>query len=182
MRASAWILCVWPGLAALWLRGRWSGLGTAIAFGMLLNASLLAQFASRQPWHPSVLGSLWLAVAGVWCGGLWWAIRLLRQGAAEPARALEQDLFIQAQGEYLRGHWFEAEALLERLLRSFPDDVDGRLMLASIYRHTRRWDEASRQLDRLQRLERSSKWQLEIMQERKLLARLGTSAEASAAA
>lgn len=182
MRASAWLLTVWPGLAALWLRGRWSGLLAAVAFAAALNVSLLAQFASTQPLSLTVVLSLWLAVATSWAGGFWWSIRELRQSQAPPSAEAEQDLFIQAQNEYLKGHWFEAEAKLDRLLRSNPEDVDARLLLASLLRHTRRLREASRQLDRLQRQDQSAKWQLEILLERKLVTRLLDSADATAAA
>ena len=36
--------------------------------------------------------------------------------------------FCEAQTEYLKGHWFEAETLLARLLSQRPDDVEGRLL------------------------------------------------------
>ena len=39
-------------------------------------------------------------------------------------------------GEYLRGAWFEAETLFGRLVAQDQRDVDARLMLASLLRHT----------------------------------------------
>jgi cytochrome c-type biogenesis protein CcmH/NrfG len=50
-------------------------------------------------------------------------------------------------------------------------------MLATLYRHTRRYDEAAKQLDRLDRLDEAVKWRWEIERERELLKRkaaLGT--------
>jgi cytochrome c-type biogenesis protein CcmH/NrfG len=72
-------------------------------------------------------------------------------------------------GEYLKGAWFEAESLLGKLVAQDHRDVDARLMLASLLRHTRRPLEARRQLDELQRLEKAEKWQVEIERERQLL-------------
>ncbi|HOM17750.1 MAG TPA: hypothetical protein PK777_02195 [Thermoguttaceae bacterium] len=51
-------------------------------------------------------------------------------------------------------------------MRENPRDVEARLMIATLFRHTRRWEEASRQLDQLERLEASRAWTLEIHRER----------------
>ena len=90
----------------------------------------------------------------------------------DPPRVDDRGLFIQAQAEYLKGHWFEAETLLRRILRHCSRDADALLMLATLYRRTKRWDEARRQLDRLDRLDGSRKWRLEIAQERERLRKL----------
>ena len=45
--------------------------------------------------------------------------------------------------EYLRGNWLEAESLLQRLIRESARDFDVHLLLATLYRRTRRYDEAS---------------------------------------
>jgi len=70
---------------------------------------------------------------------------------------------------YLQGQWFEAEKSLVQLLRQNPRDVEARLMIATLFRRTRRWDEALRQLDQLERLEASQAWALEIQRERALI-------------
>ena len=85
--------------------------------------------------------------------------------AAGPA-----DPFGKAAEQYLKGNWFETECILAGLLRRDPRDVDAGLMLATLYRHTRRLDEAAERLDQLERLDEGVKWALEINRERRWLA------------
>jgi cytochrome c-type biogenesis protein CcmH/NrfG len=70
----------------------------------------------------------------------------------------------------LRGNWFETECVLAGLLRRDLRDVDARMMLATLYRHTGRIDEAVEELDRLERIDEAAKWALEIARERRWLA------------
>jgi thioredoxin-like negative regulator of GroEL len=92
-----------------------------------------------------------------------------------------EDLFPVALDHYLKGNWFEAEQVLGGLLQANPRDVDASLMLATLYRHTHRYDEAQGQLERLTRYEGAEKWRLEITRERELLgqARNDSAAEPS---
>jgi len=48
-------------------------------------------------------------------------------------------------------------------------------MLATLYRRTKRYEEATKQLDRLDRLDEAYKWRSEIAQERDTLKRLAAS-------
>ena len=75
----------------------------------------------------------------------------------------DRGLFIDAQGEYLRGHWFEAESLLVGCLGVEPRDDAARLLLASVYRRAGDLEKATEQLD-LVRDHRA--WQWELRQER----------------
>ena len=180
MRATAWITCIWPGLTRLWLRGHWSGLAAAVGFSLLLNGALAAQFVSTHLLPPTWLWVLWGGVLAAWCVGVWRSAKhLLQLARQQPAKA-EEDLFLRAQDEYLRGHWFEAESSLERLLRRCPEDPDAHLMLAGLYRHTRRFAEAERQLKRMQQLDGAGKWQLEIVTELELIERQSRQASADA--
>jgi single-stranded DNA-specific DHH superfamily exonuclease len=70
----------------------------------------------------------------------------------------------------LKGNWFEAECVLVGLLRCDPRDVDAGLMLATLFRHTGRLDEAARQLDSVERFDEAAKWIVEIDRERQWLA------------
>ena len=65
----------------------------------------------------------------------------------------------------MKRNWFHTESLLRRLLRKEPRDVEARLLLATLYRHTRRSREARRELRRLERMEHAETWQMEIQQE-----------------
>jgi cytochrome c-type biogenesis protein CcmH/NrfG len=70
--------------------------------------------------------------------------------------------FQSAQHEYLRGHWIECETRLLRLLGAHPQDVEARLLLASVRRRTDRWKEARQALQELKRDEAAGRWKLEM--------------------
>ena len=80
-------------------------------------------------------------------------VGLAARGATVTEEAASTEvLFREALSEYLQGSWFEAETILGRLLHLYPRDVEARLLLATLLRHTRRYQEALDQLDRLERL------------------------------
>ena len=81
-----------------------------------------------------------------------------------------KDLFRQSLDHYLQGNWFEAQRALGCLLRKNRRDVEARLMLATLLRHTGRPEEAARQLEVLVRLDEARKWELEIRHEWNMLA------------
>ena len=163
--------CLWPGLARIWWRGEASSLVPAALFGLALNYLLLASFlwSELAPLH--LLRWAWCGVGAFWILGIWQALSFLPQleGSGSPA---SRELFLQAQAEYLQAHWFEAELLLERALKIDARDVEARLLLATMYRHTRRLEQAETELQRLERLERAEMWRLEIEGERRALDRL----------
>ena len=111
---------------------------------------------------------LW-AVAAIWS-----AIWLRPTGRRTASSDSQADAFVEALDHYLKGDYYQAEQILEGLLRRNLRDVDARLMLATLLRHTGRLDEAARQLDTLARFEDAGKWELEIRQERELLAEART--------
>ena len=134
--------CFWPGLPRLWCRGEWSSLAAAVAFGAALNLVLVSSFVWPELLPSSLVLAGWLLVLAACCHfGDASRIAVLPELLCT-ARVDDRGLFIRAQGEYLQGHWFEAEASLQQLLRRSPRDVDAGLMLATLYRHTRRYDEA----------------------------------------
>ena len=172
MRSALWILCLWPGLPRLWLRGDWLGLLAAAAFALVVNATLLSTFVWLE-WLPAAWSwAAWSITVGSWTVSAVWAYRRLPALLEPPNDESVGDLFAQAQSEYLQGDWYRAETLLGRLIRQNADDVDARLMLATLYRHTRRIGEARNQLRRIQRFEWSAKWNEEIRREWKRLERL----------
>lgn len=174
MHSSPYIICLWPGLPRLWIRGDWAALAIAVAFGAALNLVLVSSFVWPEllPRSFNLIG--WLVLGTVWLASVFQACRSLPH-LREPPRVDDRGLFIQAQAEYLKGHWFEAETLLRQLLRYCSRDVDALLMLATLYRRTQRYDEAAKQLDRLDRLDEARKWRWEIAQERGTLKRLAAS-------
>jgi len=78
-------------------------------------------------------------------------------------------LFIQAQSEYLRGHWEEATGLLVRQIRKNPRDVEARLLLATLFRHTREYEKAKVELANAQKFDEAIEWRIEIDREFELL-------------
>lgn len=169
MRASPVVMCCWPGLPRLWLRGDWLALGIALAFGVALNL-LLASTVVRPDWLPEIVPVVgWFALGGGWLACVVRAHRNLPQLRQPVSAADNRGLFLQAQGEYLQGHWYEAELLLLQLLRQSLRDVDARLMLATLYRRARRYEEAGEELSQLEKLDGAEKWQWEMVAERQLL-------------
>jgi hypothetical protein len=172
------LLCSWPGLPGLWHRGYFSSLLIAVGFSILLNLALVSSFL----W-PRCLGEAfpvvaWPTVLILWMAAAFVAVRtfpaLLSVGnTAHEATTTEAEhadtLFIEAQREYLRGHWQAAESLLERGLTRSPRDAESRLLLATLLRHTRRLDEAADQLDTMQKFDTAIAWTTEIQRERELL-------------
>ncbi len=167
---TSMLTCCWPGLARLWLRGEWTGLLWAVVFAVGLNFVLVANFIWPELLSTHVLAAAWLAVGIGWCVSVWRTYRQwpeLTGSVVDHAEA--DDLFRQAQSQYLRGHWLEAETILVRLIRINPRDIEARLMLATLYRHSRQPQDAQQQLDILQRTEGAEPWAFEIAQERQLL-------------
>lgn len=95
--------------------------------------------------------------------------------AASPQRAKSfgaTKLLSAAQAEYLKGHWFEAEASLKKILARNPRDIEARLLWVGVLRRSKRADAAKRQLKILSRLEGADGWALEIRDERRRVAQL----------
>ena len=166
MRNGPLILSAWPGLATLWQRGKWSGLLVATTFTLLLNLALIATFVRPSFLSRPTLLAVWTAAAAFWLFNIWHGLQTRPDGESQE---VDQDLFIRAQGEYLRGNWFEAESALQEIIATNESDVESHLLLATLCRHMGRFDDARKQLTRLERLERAGHWRLEIERERQLL-------------
>lgn len=170
MRRMRWTMYLWPGLPQLWLYGSWSGLFLAISTAAVLDLLLLVSFGWSELIGPGVRSAFWAMLGVFWVGGVVWSTR--ECGRRETVKKLnsQEDLFGEALDHYLKGDYYQAEHVLEGLLRRNLRDVDARLMLATLLRHTERFDEATHQLDTLAHFEDADKWELEMRQERKLLA------------
>ena len=175
MRWGPIILCGWPGLARLWTKGRWPSLWIAIGFSLLVNLALISTFI----W-PQLLGENfpflgWPLIFVVWISSAWVAYRslpeLLSVGSAPDDVDPEScdTLFIRAQGEYLKGNWTEAKELLVQQIEKNSRDIQSRLLLATMFRHTRCMKEAREQLVELKKFDESTHWDFEIQRERQLI-------------
>ena len=70
-------------------------------------------------------------------------------GGRRTALTAERIRFSEALDHYLKGDNYQAEQILEGLLRRNVRDLDARLMLATLLRRDRRFDEATEHLDML---------------------------------
>jgi len=117
-----------------------------------------------------MLRLLWLLAIGAWSAAAlrncWVLPKLLAIGDQQSAQAL-----VDAQLEYLRGNWFEAEAKLLQILHDHPRDAEALLLLVGILRRTLRFSPALRRLAQLERLDTASGWQFEIIGEKRLIER-----------
>jgi len=154
----------------------------AVGFTALANTMLLASFVYRQ-WITG--DALWIgysALAATWLLALWQSLVVRRESIAEAAaiessepspseakRSQLDQIFREAQQRYLESDWVATEKLLLKLLKQDARDIEGRLMLATLWRHQGRHEQALRQLDRLERLEAAEKWRHEIAAERQRL-------------
>jgi tetratricopeptide (TPR) repeat protein len=171
MRRTPWATYLWPGLPQLWLEGSWSGLALAVAAAGLLDVLLLSTLIWVEWFAPAVVRIGWFSAGGLWLGAAMVAARG-RAKAAEMTGDNAEALFRRAQAEYLQGDYFQAEATLAELLEENPRDAEGRLLLATLLRHSKRFDEAENQLKQLSRFETAVRWNIEITSERARLKRL----------
>lgn len=169
------MLCSWPGLPGLWQRGHTSSLIIAIGFASLLNLALISTFL----W-PRFLGEAfpivtWPILLLVWSMSILFSYKTMPTWAKTPKIAAVEEpkqsdaLFIRAQQEYLKGDWDEAERLLRRCLEVWPRDIEARLLLATMLRHSRRLFDASAELAHLLKYDESINWISEIRREEKLI-------------
>lgn len=172
MRAMRWATCLWPGLPQLWLEGSFSGLALAIGFALLFNLVLVSTCAWSELLSAPLSWGAWGGVTLFWLVSAWLSLRWLKAGGTVTSADADDALFRDAQAHYLRASWFDAEVALGQLLERHPRDAEARLLLATLFRHTGRWDEALAQLQVLEKLDGAVKWQMEMRQERELLAEL----------
>ncbi len=149
---------LWPGLPHLWNQGSWVGLALAVGFTVLLN-TLLATLVFHEWMASQVRWAVCGALLVIWLLA-WWENRA--DGKAE-----DDSQFQAAQRSYLAADWVTTERLLLELLRRDSRDVEGRLMLATLWQHQGRKEEALGQLEKLQQLETAEPWQYEITALRK---------------
>jgi len=168
MSRSQWIASLWPGFTRAWVFGKWEGVLLAGLFAAALNTALLTTFGPRETVHNTALiGSAWVLVLGFWSVGIWWRAQdLSRMRITNQNTTNRNDsLLLEAQQNYLKGHWIEAESIVVQMLAQDSADIEAWLLLASVQRRTLRSAEAQRTLTELQSHPAASKWQLEIESE-----------------
>ncbi len=168
-----WMMYLWPGLPQIWKRGTWLGLAMAVGFAVLVNLSLMTSLIWSELTSPGMriiswvlVGLIWLASAAASYG---WERTSYGCGQDSSRQQGQEAPLAEGLQYYLQKNWFEAERVFRRLLRRNSRDTDAGLMLATLLRHTERFEEAKIQLQRLGRIEGSEKWDLEIRQEQRML-------------
>lgn len=170
MRRMPWTVYMWPGLPQVCFYGNWFGLVLAIGAAAVLDVLVLVSFGWTELISHSLRNTFWVAFVVAWIGATVWSRNECRRQAAVRSLGPEEDPFGQAVDHYLKGDGYQTEQILEGMLRRNPRDLDARLMLATVLRRDGRLDEATRQLDTLAHFEGADKWELEIQEERDLLA------------
>ena len=166
------LLSLWPGAGGILRHGRWSFLMIALLYGFAFCGLIAVNYywsellGGKMRWGTYVLfGLFWLMMTGKS------ASLEKRYNTMRLPPPPEKDAFPDAQTHYLQGNWFEAECCLNMLLQKNPRDVESLLMLATLYRHKARYDEAAQMLKELELLEDAARWKFEIRSEkRKLIA------------
>ena len=161
-------VCLWPGLPAAWLQGMVRGLVVALVFTWCVCWLLLATFVWPDWISAMVLRLLWIVVMVTWFVS---TIRncLRLPGLLATSDVRSSQMFVDAQSDYLRGNWFEAEAKLLQILHHHPRDAESLLLMVGVLRRTKRLKAAMRRLEQLELLDTSAAWYFEIQREKKLI-------------
>ncbi len=170
MRKMPKAIYLWPGLPQLWMRGSWSALGVAVCAAALLNLMMVGSFGWSELIDARLRNTLWVALGILWLGAALVSAVQLRRRSATLENVSSDDHFNQALDLYLKGDYYQVERLLNKILSKNTRDIEARLLLATMLRHTGRIEEATNQLDQLDRFDGAEKWVLEIQRERELLA------------
>ena len=88
----------------------------------------------------------------------------------QQSEEMSDRIYRDAQRNYLAGNWVRCEQRLRQLLQLDKRDVESQLMLATLWRHLGRTEEAVRQLHQLECLEAAAPWSYEITHELEQLA------------
>jgi hypothetical protein len=165
---------VWPGLPRLWNAGQWRGLATALCFSVMLNATLLAAFDNWIGGGRFEMFALGTVTALFWVVSARNSHTWRRALGKLPKREECDRRFAAAQESYLKGHWPEAESSLRQLLEARPEDVEGRLLLATLMRRMGRLEDATSQLEEFAKRSGSERWSLEFHRELEAIKRQRT--------
>lgn len=168
MRRMPWPAYLWPGLPQLARDGNWAALAFAVAAAGLLNAVLLGTCFWTDAFAPALRIISWVFLGVAWSISVGYGAWIDRRQAAPPKKNAGK-IFAEALEDYLKGNWFEAERKLNLLMRRDEHDLEARLLMATLLRHTKRFDDATHQLNLLVRLDGAHRWALEIHREGELL-------------
>lgn len=140
----------------------------SVLFSWALCLLLLATFV----WTDWLAG--WFVFAMWGCLFAFWVTAVVRT-QLKMVELLEDfdesatDLFANAQVDYLRGNWFDAEATLLSIVQKKPSDVAANLLLVGVLRRTQRWQAAKKKLEQVSLYDSAAGWFFEIQREKALI-------------
>jgi len=82
---------------------------------------------------------------------------------------ISDKLFLDARNQYFKGNWFESEAIINQILTESPHDIEARLLLITLLRHTNRIEKSLIQITEIQKWDNVKQWDFEIKRELELL-------------
>ncbi|MDR2756688.1 MAG: tetratricopeptide repeat protein [Planctomycetaceae bacterium] len=164
------MLSFWPGYRGIVQYGHWTFLVIALLFALFLDVLLVANFYWTAMITTGQRNLLLIIFFAVWFG--LFTVAALRSQFLNAMLKTDnkETTFREAILFYLRGDWFGTESLLLQVLKKNPRDVEVLLLLATLYRHTQRYEEALEMLNKLSLFENAGHWFLETETERKLIA------------
>jgi hypothetical protein len=164
------VFSFWPGYRGIVQYGHWTFLVIALLFALLLDVLLVVNFYWTAMITTGQRNILLIVFFIAWFG-LFSVAALKSRFLNAMLKTDEKDsLFREAVLLYLRGDWFGTESLILPLIKKNPRDIEMLLLLATLYRHTRRYSEALEILDKLSLFENAGHWFPEMENERKLIA------------
>jgi thioredoxin-like negative regulator of GroEL len=145
-------------------------LAVAAVAGAVLDTLLTVSWGWSELVEQNTRSALWVVFGVAWVVASGWSTRACRRRLEACTVDPQCDAFTDAVQYYLKGNYYQAEGVLERLIKANAGDADARLMLATLLRHAGRCDEAAAELDALATIDAAEKWRPEITRERQRLA------------
>jgi len=159
---------MFPGYSGIIQYHHRSFLAIALGFALLVDAFLIANFYWTALLTSGQRNVCLVALFGAWVV-LTVAATFQKHRLASAMKPEQHDqTFRQTICDYLRGDWFAVESQILPYLKKYPKDIEMLLLQATMYRHTKRYEEALLVLEKLQLFQDSQYWYAEIETEQAL--------------
>jgi hypothetical protein len=168
------VFSFWPGYRGIVQYGHWTFLVIALLFALLLDVFLVVNFYWTAMITTGQRNILLIIFFVSWI--VLFSVATLRSRFLNAMSTIDKkdETFREVIIRYLRGDWFGTESLILPLIKKNPRDIEMLLLLATLYRHTQRYNEALEILDKLSLFENAEHWFPEMETERKLIAEEST--------
>jgi hypothetical protein len=171
-------IAFWPGLPELWYRGELRSLSISIIFAVSFNMAILGTFVWPLWFDSWMIRLLWCALIFASCFSFFYSRKSWAKiNGTSVKDSNSNQRFVDAQRQYLHGNYFEAEAIIQKILADGHQDIEAVLLLVSILRRTRRCQQALQWIERIKLCEKASFWMRELQAEKQQVEALLTSPE-----